>query len=65
MTLEQVRQAFISVDHAITETICNAYLQRGFGMPIDKNSTGITMKKNELLANLRGGCIRRVGERNL
>jgi len=65
VTLEQVRQAFISVDHAITETICNAYLQRGFGMPIDKNSTGITMKKNELLANLRGGCIRRVGERNL
>ena len=64
MAVEQVRQAFVSIDHAITETICNAYLQRGFGVPIDKNSTGVTMKKNELLSNLRGGCIKRVSERN-
>ena len=63
VTLEQVRQAFLLVDPVMTEAICNVYLQRGFGLPTDKISTNLTIKKNDLLANLRGGSIRRVSER--
>ena len=63
VTLEQVRQAFLSVDPVMTEAICNAYLQRGFGVPTDNISTNLSIKKDDLLANLRGGSIRRVGER--
>ena len=47
----------------MTEAICNAYLQRGFGVPTDNISTNLSIKKDDLLANLRGGSIRRVGER--
>ena len=63
--MEQVRQAFSSVDPTISEETCSTYLQRGFGLKTNKIPTNLTMKKNDLLENLRGGSIRRVGERTM
>ena len=60
-----MRQAFISVDPAITEGICSGYLRRGFGLPADSMQTNLTIEKSDLLANLRSGSVRRVSGRNI
>lgn len=65
VTLIEVRQALIAVDPAITEEICREYLQRGFGISLETWQENVQIAKSKLLANLRGGSIRRVNDRIL
>ena len=64
VTLLDAQQAFKAVDPNLDETTLNKYLQRGFGLKVDKLQESTKVERTILMKNLQTGSISRTGNTN-